>query len=209
MALAVGSVALLAIAAYGGYLDLLVDRFGQFEEGGAKASSGRTIFWSMLINRMLEDPVTFITGFGWHAYRTFQGQNVFGYSAHSTYLTILFNLGLIGLALFLAVLVNSLRTARAGAVRAEPATRYFLTGFVFGQSALLVALVFNDLYGAWLYIWPVIGICMRMAVSTSALPGSVSETSTDPPAPRTGPVMDAGGYAEPVRPSARRRLDPG
>jgi hypothetical protein len=167
VALVVGasSVILLFIASMGGYLDLLTSRMDELGEGGFRASSGRTWIWTLLINRMLEDPITFLTGFGWHVYRTFQSEHVFQLSAHSTYLTILFNLGLIGLSLFLLTLVNVLGIARVGAAVADAQSRPVLIGFVLGLSGLLVALVFNDLYGAWLYIWPVIGVCLRLAVS--------------------------------------------
>jgi hypothetical protein len=169
----VSSIILLFIASMGGYLDLLTNRIEELGEGGYGASSGRTWIWTLLINRMLEDPITFLTGFGWHVYRTFQHQHVFQLSAHSTYLTILFNLGLIGLSLFLLTLANALGIARAGAEVADAQIRPFLVGFVLGLSGLMVALIFNDLYGAWLYIWPVIGVCLRLAVSEL----SVAESS--------------------------------
>ena len=154
----------IVIASQGEYLDLLIARFGTFSEGGHRASSGRTIFWTMLLTRMLEDPVSFLTGFGWDAYQTFQRQNIFGYAAHSTYLTILFNLGLVGLFFYLVTLANVLRNAVSATVVSLNKTRYFLVGFVFGFSGLVVALIFNDLSSPSIYIWGLVGLCMRLAV---------------------------------------------
>jgi O-antigen ligase len=159
--IAVSLAALLAA----GYGELLLARFDQFEGNPGEATSGRSVIWARLLGMMLEYPLSFVTGFGWSVYQTYLNMGFFRLSPHNTYLNILFNLGIIGLISFLAILVNVLRSVRAAAGAASDEARPFLVAFVIGFLALLVALLFGELYAAWLYIWAIVGITLRIAVS--------------------------------------------
>jgi hypothetical protein len=161
------AAALLCLLALGGafvfgYGDLVFERFALFGAGGYDASSGRTMIWGKALNSMLEDPVTFITGFGWYAY---QSSIHFGFATHNSYLNLLYNLGIIGVGLFLLAAVNSLRICRASVDRADPEARPFIIAFVFGFLALLCSIFFGELHTSWLYIWALAGISMRLAVA--------------------------------------------
>jgi O-antigen ligase len=175
----IGKLAFVAVSAvlvafalsYGtGYWELLLDRFNLIERGSHDLSSGRTFIWGLMLEKMLESPLTFVTGFGWHAYQTFQQSQEFGFSPHSHYLRVLFNLGTIGLVLWMLAAAGILRVTLLAIPSASPSTRPLLLGFFVGFLALLVALVFNDSV-AWIYTWALVGLCLRVAVSQQQLAG--------------------------------------
>lgn len=144
-----------------GYGDLIMDRFGQFAAGSHVASSGRTTFWAEALESMLDNPVSFITGYGWDAY---EYSPKFHYATHNEYLNILYNLGSIGLSLFLLTAVNVLRKARAGLKGSAGESTTFLVAFVFGFLAMLGSIFFGGIYAAGIYVWAFVGISMRLAV---------------------------------------------
>lgn len=155
------SVVVLIGAVAVGYGDLLLDRFGLLGSTGFEASSGRTMIWTRALGSMFDHPVTLITGFGWFAY---ESSRYFSFATHNSYLNILYNLGLIGLSLFLMVAVNVLRVVRRGLSRATPEARPWLIALSFGFPALLVALFFGELHSPWIYVWALVGITLRIAV---------------------------------------------
>ena len=85
-------VVILSFSQYGG---LLTERvFGQTSSIDAtEASSGRTEIWADLFGAMVQQPITFITGFGWNVYWSLP----FHFSPHNHYFALWFNLGLVGL----------------------------------------------------------------------------------------------------------------
>jgi Zn-dependent protease with chaperone function len=157
-----------------GYGDLLLDRFGLFGEGGYDASSGRIVIWGKALNSMLEHPLSFITGFGWHAY---QSSIHFGFATHNTYLNLLYNLGIIGVGLFLLAAFNAMRICRASLDRADPEARPFIIAFVFGFLALLCSIFFGELHTSWLYVWAMVGISMRLAVANLRVEATANRAS--------------------------------
>ena len=148
-----------AIAA--GFLDIVLERFGAIGSNIFDATSGRNVIWGRMLGRMFDYPITFLTGFGWDAYESL---NLI--STHSVYLNILYNLGAIGLGLYLLVVANALRVGRAVLDTARPDARPLIVAFVFGFSALLVSIAFVDYYH-WLYIWAYTAVLLRLAVSQS------------------------------------------
>jgi O-antigen ligase len=144
-----------------GYGDILIERFGQFGGDRFEASSGRTMIWLTALDRMLEHPVTFVTGYGWYAWESYIG---FAFATHNTYVNILYNLGMIGLTLFLLAVGNVLRAARAALNRAGSEARPLLIAFVFGFLALLITIFFGELFNTWLYVWAFVGISLRLAI---------------------------------------------
>ena len=152
---------LLAYAA--GYGELLYDRFVDRSTGSAwEASSGRTVIWGRTLEKMIDTPITLITGYGWNSYRYFPD---FGYAPHNSYLGIYFNLGVIGLALVLFSFWNVLRIAKRAIAIAPLDLSPLLVAFIFGFLGMLVGIFFVELYSPWLFIWAYTGANMRLAVS--------------------------------------------
>jgi O-antigen ligase len=170
----VAAVIFVGVALIGGiaagYGELLAERFSLFGGGGYEASSGRTVIWGRALANMLDHPQTLITGFGWYAYETSRN---FGFATHNSYLNILYNLGLIGVALYLVVAVNILRTAKAAIYRRGISNDPLLAAFVFGYLSLLVSIFFGELHTAWLYIWAIIGLALRSAVPENPPPNQL------------------------------------
>lgn len=147
------------------YRDLLMDRFSETQTSQVQdLSSGRTAIWSALLERMAENPTTFVTGYGWQA---FENAN-FRYATHNRYLNLLFNLGLIGLFLFLLTSANVIKLARNAIAVGDDETKGFLVAFVFGFSAMLVSLLTSDVNAPWIFIWASSGLAVRIAVETVA-----------------------------------------
>lgn len=176
---ALGGIALVAVAGLAvliaaGYADVMYDRFvGKSGEGLQTASSGRTVIWSTALERMLQQPMSLITGFGWDTYRFFP----FRLAPHNGYLKIYFEVGAIGLLLVLLSFANILRTARTALHDAERNVSIVLSAFIFGLFGILVAITFVDLSGPWLFIWAYAGTVMRIAVVQTAGIEAVSVNS--------------------------------
>lgn len=142
--------------------DILAQRVTEMFLSPGTSSLERVAIWMPVVNKMLEDPVTVITGFGWASYDVMG----FFYAAHSHYLWLWFELGILGVASYLMLIGQLLITARRAAEAAsEEAVRY-LIAFIFGIFALSGALIFTEVFKPWLYIWMYIGLTMRMAVIT-------------------------------------------
>jgi O-antigen ligase len=179
MALLVGAIVVLALSMR--YGALLHERlFGQSGADLTDVSSGRTEIWTGALERMLETPLSFLTGFGYDVYWSMP----FFFSPHNHYLSLWFNLGLPGLILGTLLLVMVVRSARFAAERAPDLLRPHLMAFVFGTLMLAVAAFFVDLYHPWYYFWAYAGLLMRIA----------SECAEFSPAP--------------VQPGARRNVKP-
>jgi O-antigen ligase len=150
--------------------DVLSERI--FGQSGAidldDASSGRTEIWQAALGRMLDAPLSLITGFGWGVYETMP----FRYATHNYYLGVWFELGLIGLAALLVILTICVRTARAAFGQASGERRRLLVAFVFGLCAVSIAVFFTDLNSPWLYIWSYVGASMRMALLAERVPAA-------------------------------------
>jgi hypothetical protein len=125
-----------------------------------EVSSGRTQIWAELLDRMVRTPITLLTGFGWDVYFVMP----FRYAPHNHYLNTYFNLGIPGLSLFLYIMWRIVRIARGAVDRADEATQPHVLAFIFGMLALLISIIFADLYDPWSYIWLYVGAMMRIAV---------------------------------------------
>jgi O-antigen ligase len=124
------------------------------------SADGRAYIWRPIVDRMLGDPVTLITGFGWDAY-DFMG---FTEAPHNYYLYLWFELGIIGLASYLMLIGQLVGTALRAAETAPEETARNLIAFIYGMLALSGALLFAQLFKPWIYIWLYSGLTMRMAV---------------------------------------------
>lgn len=127
------------------------------------ASSGRTEIWATAIARMADTPATLFTGFGWDVYWAMP----FRYSPHNHYISLWFNLGLVGLVCGTMLLVYVVREARQAVDRTPVREQQLvLAGFVFGALGIAIATFFVDLYTPWLWFWAYAGLVMRIAVNT-------------------------------------------
>lgn len=167
---ALAGVALLAVALAilsFEHRQLILDRFFGISSSSdlVTASSGRTEVWATALGRMMESPITLLSGFGWDVYWTMP----FRYAPHNHYLALFFNLGMVGLISGTLLIVLTVREAVRAAAVAAPTQRTVLISFAIGAIAMAVAAFFVDLYQPWLWFWAYAGLTLRIAVnSTSA-----------------------------------------
>jgi len=166
-------VVVLSFSQYGG---LLTERvFGQSANIDATyATSGRTEIWTDLFAAMAQEPVTFVTGFGWNVYWSMP----FHYSPHNHYFALWFNLGLVGLITGCYLLFGSIARARRASLHAEPEQRRQLIAYVVGGVALCGAVFFVDLHDPWVYFWMYAGVVTRLALCVVPQPAPAPERRT-------------------------------
>jgi O-antigen ligase len=132
----------------------------------SEVSSGRTMLWAQALGRMMETPLSLITGFGWNVYDSMG----FILVPHNHYLMLWFELGLVGLGGFL-IISNRIIATFIGAInRSLPGDRDIYIAGIFSLLILLVGVFFVQLYRPWLYIWPYLAVTLRMAVIARAIP---------------------------------------
>ncbi len=198
--LGVGLVSLVEPQVAGAVIDRL---FGSSSVGVSEVSSGRTDIWARAIGTMMSNPVTLVTGFGWNVYATMP----FVFATHNTYLDQWFNLGLLGVAVYVVLQWQSVTIAKRTAALAAPPMRQYLIAFVFGMLALAVAVCFATLTTSMLYIWMYVGLIMRGAAfvlyeakQASEVPGTAAGPRVAPGLlrpPLTGRVSPAGSRVGP------------
>ena len=127
-------------------------------------SSGRTAIWSAAFRAMAEQPISFFIGFGWESYYQTIGHR---YATHNVYLDRLYNLGIIGLALFTLIFFSTLAIARRGLRSAPGEASPFLVATVTGVTSFMIAMVFAGIEGAGPYVWAYTGLALRVAVTSS------------------------------------------
>jgi O-antigen ligase len=143
--------------------DVLFERVTEMLLNPASSSGDRVAIWMPVVSKMIANPITLITGFGWGAYEVMG----FFYGAHNHYLWLWFELGIVGLGSYLMLVGQLLITARRAAETAPEEAARYLIAFVFGIIALSGALIFAQIFTPWLYIWIYAGVSMRMAIAAS------------------------------------------
>ena len=124
-----------------------------------RVSSGRLLRWRQIFTMMSYWPFSFVVGFGWNAYATLFV--VFG-DSHNTYLGYWFDLGIIGLSLYLFIVIWIIRYISSSLKQISKGVRPIVIGFVIGFIALHVALFFVKLYTPWLFVWALTGTLLRI-----------------------------------------------
>jgi len=157
------------------------------------ASSGRTELWGDALEVMLENPWTFITGFGWGGW---DNQN-FRYVAHNSYLSFWFDLGLPGLIGFVLLLGGAALIARRAVAAASVQVARLLIAFTIGMSTLMIGLVFLNLTKPWPYLWAFIGLMLRLA-----LLAQTRTSEAQAPAPLSVASSGHAGVISPAGPRA-------
>lgn len=188
-------VLVISFSQYGGLLSERV--IGQTTDiDVSEASSGRSEIWANLIATMFASPVTFVTGFGWDVYWTMP----FRFSPHNHYLSLWFNLGLVGIVTGVWLLLGAIRRARQASLDAQPPFRGQFIAFVVGAIAVSTAVFFVDLHDPWYYFWMYTGVVMRMAYCVESEPAT---------APATRPVHLRGVARDPYGWSVARHSGTG
>ncbi len=124
-----------------------------------RLSSGRTTIWRATVMVQAEQPATFLYGVGWNSH----DNSGIWKSAHNTYLLLLYELGIIGLSLFLVLLVAVVAQVRLLLKRTEGKERILMSGVAFGFFGVIVAIIFLDLYTPWFYVWSFLAMSLRIA----------------------------------------------
>jgi O-antigen ligase len=201
-AVAVFCVAIMVTAVLTGYADLFFDRFSGIEGNPHVATSGRSSIWKEAIESMLENPLSFVSGYGFHSYAS---DRSFRLATHNLYLYYLYELGTIGLVLFVGIFARILSTARAAITVAAEEQRRHLSALVFGLSSFLIASIFNEYHDAGYLLWAYVGVSMRVAMCELARGTAGAEETTAVTAP-AAPAPP--GRAEPVAPARARPAAP-
>jgi O-antigen ligase len=146
------------------YWDLLLGRFTEANHGGElgsvrELSSGRTDIWTGGLARMMEQPWSFITGLGWNSWSVMG----FVYIPHNEYLSLWFELGLVGVICFILIMRKTVVMALAAAAIADSRARGYLVACVFSILILAVSVIFAILFVPWYFIWPYVGLSLRYA----------------------------------------------
>lgn len=170
--LIVGVLALTIVATQ--FSDLLEERFiEQSESVDLDAlTSARSTIWSESLVNMGQHTWSALVGYGWGAFDA----NSY-YASHNTYLDYFYDLGLIGLLLYLGIWLAIVRICRNTLDEvADRETRITIVAFVFGLMALLIAIFFVNLVQAAPYVWSYAGMVLalcRHAVLQSATSAAV------------------------------------
>jgi O-antigen ligase len=165
----------------------------------AGISSGRLDIWATAFARMMESPLSLITGFGWNAYDAMP----FRYNTHNHYLTLWFDLGLVGLICGTGLLVLSTKIAMRAVPRAAAAYRPSLIAFAMGAFAIAVAAFFVNLYTPWLWFWAYAGLAMRIAANAFRQHAAASDATRSDAAPAQS-KKDPFGWLGSTAPGAGR-----
>jgi hypothetical protein len=161
---AVGFLALACILV--GFLifnfDFIMERFEKTTTGSLEsASSGRLSIWTAVIKVMLEKPVSFIVGYGYNSYSL----SGIWKSTHNVYLNVLYELGAIGLTVFVALLRSVVKRSRAFIRRATDVAediRQVQFGYLFGMFIIFVNMFFVELPIPWGIVWIVTGLVIGL-----------------------------------------------
>ncbi|MCP1675803.1 hypothetical protein J2T57_002958 [Natronocella acetinitrilica] len=144
------------------YADLVMDRTVDAASTGDafEISSGRNWIWATALGYMLQHPTSLVTGYGWDTFYA-----TMYIAPHNTYFWHFFELGPPGVLILFLLLCSVLRYTRLATVGAagNAAHTANLLGFGFGFTALMVGLMFVDLWAPWYFIWAYCGTAMRLA----------------------------------------------
>jgi hypothetical protein len=164
-AFVLGAIALIVLMATN-FGDLVVNRMthGIGTTDAHVLSSGRSTIWGKALREMMEFPSSFITGFGWEQYYQRPGHRL---ATHSVYIDRLYNLGLIGLALFIIPFLNAMAAARRALGVAPAAVAPYLIALHFALAAWIVAMAFSDIEGSATYVWAWTGVALRLAAAST------------------------------------------
>lgn len=162
-----GGIVVLVVIALAAVTVAIVNPEGflhKFEFSGSSLdgiSSGRLDMWRRVLTKMSYWPFSFVSGYGWNAYRILLG--IHG-DPHNTYILYWFNLGLVGLGLYSFIVIWIIKYAVTSLRFISEELKPLVIGFVIGFMALHIAIFFVLLYTPWLFIWALVGTILRIIV---------------------------------------------
>ena len=158
-------IAILLFAAFAIFnFDFLMQRFEKTaSESLGRASSGRVDIWRAAILVMLEWPMSFIVGYGWNAYES----SGIWKSAHNEYLDRWYEMGIIGVVLYVAVLRAMVARVRKRLNDMPDEICRIMIGYTFGMMMTYVNLFFVAIPDPWTVIWMVTGLVMGLQATSS------------------------------------------
>jgi O-antigen ligase len=164
VAIAIGIVSAIAIPLlfFVGFDDEFRDRFSLFGGDTHTMTTGRSTLWLRALSVMSREPISFLTGYGWYSYSSF---SEFRLSVHNVYIYYLFNLGVIGLTLFLTTFMATFVKLRQGIAFASGANKSLLVSATIGIFGICVTLNFSEIYATVPLMWAFIGLALRLAIS--------------------------------------------
>lgn len=142
------------------FTEVVESRIERTTAGDASTvTAGRVDIWSKALQTMAKNPQSFIFGNGW---RTFDP--IIGRGAHNMYLNMLFELGVIGLILYLILLYKLLKLFRISVNQASGAARTYIIGVIFSFFAIIISTSSSELYRPWMLIWACTGLMLRLVL---------------------------------------------
>ena len=158
--LALGSMIVLLIIFAIFNFEFLVERFEKTTSGNVyTASSGRVSIWTATLLVMAEWPMSFLTGYGWNAYET----SGIWKAAHNEYLDRYYELGVIGVLLYVWLIYAVIGRARRFLHRSpDDMTSRIMIGYIFGMIIIAVNIFFVAIPDPWTIIWIYTGCVMAI-----------------------------------------------
>jgi O-antigen ligase len=145
----------------------------------------RWMIWRAVLRVMMEWPMSFIVGYGWFSY----GQFGIWKGAHSEYLDVLFNLGLIGLVALIWVFAALIGHSRAALSTLPAPLRWLQLGYLFGFASLLIGITFVKIPDVWSLCFVFAGLMLGFQVRGEEAAGAAPSA----PARKIAPSAESGG----------------
>ena len=157
--------------------EFLLERFNKTTSANIYvASSGRLEIWTASILVMLEWPWSFLVGYGWNS---FESSGIWK-AAHNEYVDRLYELGVIGLSLYIWLLYQITTRARRRLRTADPELRRIFIGYVFSMSTVVVSIFFAALPGPWTIFWVITGLVMGLQATPVSDSAEIDQRSGAP-----------------------------
>lgn len=142
------------------FTEVVEERFERTTAGDAMTvTSGRSEIWSEALSKMNENKPSLLHGNGWMSWRLLVER-----SSHNTYLRIIFELGAIGLILYVTLLYVTINLILSGLQYAQGAGRTYLIAVIFSFCAVAISTAFSELFRPWMLIWAYAGLMLRLAL---------------------------------------------
>jgi O-antigen ligase len=140
--------------------------------------------WMEGIRVMIDHPWSFISGVGWNTWHV-QG---FNYLPHNQYLSLYFDMGLVGLFSFIAILIMLFRMiGRTARMAPDPAARMWPIGMGFGLLMYAIGITFSNMTVPWIFVWPFFGLSVRYCLDSQRMFAETDEKDAARPARRREP----------------------
>jgi O-antigen ligase len=150
------------------------------------ASSGRWEIWTAFFGVMKEWPLSYIVGYGWNSYE----QSGIWKQAHSVYIDVFYELGLIGLFSLLWLFGQLLARTRRHLVNALPQEKAIFIGYLYGLIALMIATLFVQIPEPSTILWMVSGLVVGLQRYSGPL-GASDDTVSRELSRDVGPLPSA------------------